>query len=78
MDFFNSIIDKFLDFVLKALPTSPFSKFIDTLEIKQEWLGYLNWFLPIGFFLKVMGAWLGAIALFYAYSVILRWVRAIS
>nr|DAF20302.1 MAG TPA: hypothetical protein [Inoviridae sp.] len=41
-------------------------------------LGYLNWFIPIGTIVKVGLSWLAAIALFYIYSIIMRWVKMIG
>ncbi|MCH1981787.1 hypothetical protein MCG98_04280 [Ruminococcus sp. OA3] len=71
------IVTKFLDWVLKLLPTSPFSAFLDSLEA-LPYLGYLNYFIPVGMFLKIGSAWLVAIGFFYLYSIILRWIRAIE
>jgi len=71
------IIEKFLGWVLELLPLSPFTKFIDALE-SVPFLAHLNYFIPIGTFVGIGQAWLIAIGLFYLYSIILRWIRAIS
>lgn len=71
------ILDEFLSKVLELLPTSPFVAFIEACE-ELPYLGWLNWFLPVGQMIAIGEAWLVSIALFYAYSVVLRWVRAIS
>ena len=42
------------------------------------YLGYLNYFIPVGTFLKIGAAWLAAIALFYLYSVLARWIKLIE
>jgi hypothetical protein len=60
-----------------ALPASPFRQFIDQFS-SLPYLGYLNWFVPVKDMLVVAGAWLSAIALFYAYSIIMRWVKMIG
>lgn len=73
----KELLDKFLSAVLALLPLSPFTQFIDSLEA-LPYLGYLNYFVPVGTFLKIGAAWLGAVALFYIYSVILRWIKAIE
>lgn len=77
MDLFTNLLGGFLQSILDVLPTSPFAGFISSLE-GLPFLTWLNWFLPVGDILTVMVAWLGAIALFYIYSIILRWARAIS
>ncbi|HCS83618.1 MAG TPA: hypothetical protein DIV51_02905 [Lachnospiraceae bacterium] len=71
------IVTKFLDWVLKLLPTSPFAAYIDALE-NIPFLAYLNYFLPISTFVAIGEAWLVAVGLFYLYSIILRWIRAIE
>lgn len=76
----NWIVEKLLSFlaaVVGLLPQSPFAPFIEELQ-GLPWLGWLNWFLPVGKLLAVGAAWLGAVALFYLYSVIARWVKLIS
>ena len=71
------LVTRFLDWVLKLLPTSPFAPFLDGVET-LPYLGYLNYFIPVGTFLKIGAAWLVSIGLFYLYSIILRWIRAIE
>ena len=71
------IVTKFLDWVLKLLPTSPFAAYIDALE-NIPFLAYLNYFLPISTFVAIGEAWLVAVGLFYLYSISLRWIRAIE
>lgn len=76
----NWIVEKLLsllDAVLSVLPTSPFAPYIDEFA-NLPFLGYLNWFLPVGKMLEVGLAWLGVIALYYVYSVIARWVKLIA
>lgn len=77
MSTMQAIINQFLEWVLALLPTSPFTKFIEACE-NLPYLGWLNWFLPIDTFIAIGEAWLVSITLFYLYSIVLRWVRAIS
>lgn len=71
------IVTKFLDWVLALLPTSPFTKFLNMLE-GVPFLGYLNYFIPVGTFITIGEAWLVSIGIFYLYSIVLRWIRAIE
>lgn len=64
------------DFV-SHLPGSPFRSSIDALG-NIPGLGVVNWFFPIGDFITITSAWLVAIALFYLYSIIMRWVKMIG
>lgn len=77
LEWMNALLDKFLEWVLQFLPLSPFTAVIDELE-SVPYLGYINWLVPVGRFLKIGAAWLAAIVLYYMYSIILRWIRAIQ
>lgn len=71
------IVTKFLDWVLGLLPTSPFVAYIDALE-NVPFLAYLNYFVPVSSFVAIGEAWLVSVGIFYLYSIILRWIRAIE
>ena len=77
MSFLKEIVTTFLDWVLKLLPTSPFTQFIEACSA-MPYLGWLNWFVPVGQIIAVGEAWLFAIGLFYMYSIVLRWIKAIE
>lgn len=77
LDFMSSLLDKFADMLLSVLPTSPFADIIDSLS-GIPYLEYLNWFIPVGTILKIFVAYLAAIALFYIYMVLARWVKLIG
>jgi hypothetical protein len=59
------------------LPNDPFTPYINSMA-GAEWLGNLNWFIPFGTLVGIGGSWLVAVAVFYVYQVILRWVKAIG
>ena len=63
--------------VLDLLPDSPFRGFIDDLA-GVEFLGYLNYFIPISDFIALLAVWGAAIGTFYVLSAILRFVKAIE
>ena len=75
--FMKEMLDKFLSLILSLLPLSPFVGVIDALE-KIPYLGYINYFIPVGTMLKIGAAWLSAIAVFYLYSVVARWIKLIG
>lgn len=78
MDFFKSIFNQFGHWLLGVLPTSPFKGFVGNFKAHfQPYLGYLNYFIPIKDFLIIFSAFLGVVVLFYMYSIILRWVKAL-
>lgn len=66
--------------ILALLPDSPF-KILDNMEATgeiAEWLGYVNWFVPIYSFVGILEGWLVCIAVYYIYQVALRWLKAIE
>lgn len=71
------LIQQFGAWVMGLLPRSPFVAFIDALE-QMPFLSTLNYFVPIGTFVAIGEAWLVSIGIFYLYSIILRWIRAIE
>lgn len=77
LEFMKDLLDKFLQLVLSLFPLSPFAPVISELE-SLPFLGYINWFLPIGDFIAMGTLWLTAIAAYYAWSIIARWVKIVS
>lgn len=77
LDFMKNILDEFADLIISVLPKSPFIDFFESVE-DIPYLGYLNWFIPVGAILKVFTAYLVCIALFYVYSVLARWIKLIG
>lgn len=75
----NAIWDKLtdaLEWVVNLLPDSPFVAISNT-GVAQS-IRYLNWALPISEALVIMEAWTTAIAIFYIYQAVLRWIKAIE
>lgn len=77
LDFMTELKETFLDFILKILPFSPFGSIIDQLG-DLPYLGYINWFIPVGTFITIGTTWLSAITTFYILSILLRWIKAID
>lgn len=65
----------------KWLPVSPIQRFLaswDGFSVIRQYLGYLNWFIPISTLLDILVVWLAAIGVFYAVMAILRWMRIVG
>lgn len=77
LDWFAEMFNKLGNALLSLFPLSPFRDVINDLE-HFSFLGYLNWFIPIGTFLKIGTGWLAAIGLYYAYSMVARWLKLIQ
>lgn len=77
LNYIVELLNKFGGTIISILPTSPFNSFLSMFE-NLPFLSYLNWFIPVGTMVKVGLAWLGSIALFYVYSIIMRWIKMIG
>lgn len=83
MDIFSDIFDwlfdwlsDILEWIVDLLPDSPF-QLLDTSPI-EPYIGYINWFIPMDFIIKTFSLWLVAVAGYYGWSVVLRWIKAID
>ena len=79
IEFFQALLTDFGSKIVNLLPSSPFHSYIvEFARISKDSLGFLNWFIPIGKFVEIGLAWLTCIALFYGYSIVMRWVKMIG
>lgn len=76
IQWFFDLISKFGNWLISVLPTSPFGGFISNFKVAfRPYLSALNWVVPIGDFVMILEVWLSVVALFYVYSIIMRWVK---
>ena len=57
--------------LIALLPGDPFRPFLEQFAA-IPYLGYLNWFIPVGACIKVGAAWLAAIVVFYAVQFLIK------
>lgn len=75
---FLDLFDKFHDFLCSHLPKSPVSGVISSLDSSiGEFLGYINWIVPVKQMMIVFSAFLVALSAYYLYSIIARAIKAI-
>lgn len=72
----NDIANSIFQWVLAFLPDSPFRNFKFPPEM-AEFLGILNYYVPFNTFLVIGTAWIGCIAIYDAYQLILRKINGI-
>lgn len=70
LDIFNKLFSSIISF----LPGSPFKAIIASLR-NVPYMEYLNWFFPVHECVIVLEVWLTAVALYYMYSAIMRFIR---
>ncbi len=76
INWFGEQINIVLSWICVVLPDSPFT-LLDKSPIKDI-LPFLNWFLPVNFIIDLFSAWCSVILVYYAYSIIMRWIKVIS
>ena len=72
-DWLGGALNDVLGWVLFVLPDSPF-KLISKTPI-AEYLGYINWFIPVDYILSVLATWITAVAVYYGYKMILACIN---
>ncbi len=79
---FGNVLIKALGVVLTGLlailPNSPFEKYIIQNSYIRQFVGYINYFVPVAEMLIVLESWCVAIAVYYGVQIVLRWLKAIE
>jgi len=66
-----------LNFVFSILPPSPFV-IVDIEPTVKEFLGYANYIIPLDSIIGIGESWLVCVGIYYVYSIVLRWIKAIE
>lgn len=75
-DWLGNALNDVLGWILCVLPDSPF-KLLSNSPI-SDYIGYINYFIPIDYILSTLSLWLIAVGAYYGYKVILAWIKAIN
>lgn len=80
---FNGLSNSLIGLAISAinlLPSSPVSGVVSALSGSSAalWLSYVNWFIPVGTILGILSAWLFAVAAYYVYQILLRWIKVVD
>jgi hypothetical protein len=83
VEFVNFLINETVlavNILLSILPNSPFRELILAVRVNlgSEFLGYVNYFLPVSEIAVVLAMWVVAIVMYYAVSAILRWAKVVA
>lgn len=76
-DLLNSIIQFFsniFEWVIDLLPASPFASF-EYMTLSNNLLCILNYFFPIAEMILVLQLWIVAVAGYYVYKFILKFIK---
>lgn len=69
----SGLMEKLID----LLPKSPIV-YLTANPTVREYLGYINWFIPIYSMITLLEGWIVCIASYYVFQWILRWIKAIE
>ena len=80
INFLIDLVHGLFDLLFGWLPNCPILMAINNTKslISSEFLGYINYFLPVSEVVAIMAAWLVGVIGYYTVSLILRWVKAVS
>lgn len=79
VEFLNALIKQLgtiVTSIFNILPNSPFSD-IDITPL-NDYLGYLNYLVPVGKIVSVVTLWTIAIGTYYIVQIVLRWLKVIE
>lgn len=77
MEMLSTLWENFSGSLTDMLPKSPFTSVINNLEA-LPYMGYVNWFFPVGACLKVFAFWLTAYGLYLVLVIVLRWLKVVG
>lgn len=75
-DILNWVQDKG-NWLVKFLPHSPFRRAIALIG-NIPYMEEIAWFVPIHEMVLILMWWVSAIGVYYAYMIVLRWIKAID
>lgn len=66
--------------VIEKLPESPIVAGLRELEGNPiaDWMPFVNWFVPFRAITNILSVWATAVALYYLYQIVLRWIKVIE
>lgn len=76
INLFLKAVGLMLQALVSILPPSPFQA-LSNLSV-QSYLPALNWIIPVSEILAILQLWIVAVSVFYLYSIVLRWAKAIG
>lgn len=78
-DLRQSMIDLASQVIMK-LPESPIVAGLGEAGSSpiDDWMPMVNWFVPFGTLLTILGVWLSAVAVYYLFQIVLRWIKVIE
>ena len=74
----NTLIAKVGAVITLLFALLPDSPFIYVMNLESDWIGYINYFLPMAPMVAHIELFLVAVAIYYVIRIALRWAKAID
>lgn len=74
---FDKVWQSFSDKLLELLPQS-LQISVDFADVAQDYMGMLNWLIPVGLIVDTLGVVLSCLAVYYGLRIILRLLHVID
>lgn len=65
-----------LSAAINLLPDTPFGSLNNS--VLTDYLGFINWVIPVSLMVNILVLWCGAIGLYYVVQIAMRWSKAIE
>lgn len=78
LNLFIYLFCSILNLFSSIFPNSPFSNVGSYTFGIEEYLGYLNWLIPIQVILNITFAWVGCMMIYWSYGFIMRTIKLID
>lgn len=74
----NDFLSGIISVLVSVLPQDPFIDSINSLSSNLgEYIGYLNYFIPIGKMCDILGLWIVAVGGWYVYRALASWLHLV-
>lgn len=75
----NDFLSGIISILVSVLPQDPFISSIDSLSVNLgEYIGYLNYFIPIGKICDILALWIVAVGAWYVYRALASWLHLVN
>lgn len=74
----NTVIAKVGAVITLLFALLPDSPFVYVMNLESDWIGYINYFLPMNAMVAHIELFLVAVAIYYVIRIALRWAKAID
>lgn len=72
------LVSSVLEWVINLLPDSTLSAMTSLPEGVSQYLGWLNWFLPIAEIIVMLAGWVSALLLYFLIAIVMKWVKIVG